>query len=403
MFYSLRQRLLLAESRGARATMCFMVIMLTALGIFMSDLYTPSLPAISHYFHVQPSLVKMSLAVYLLGLTFPQLLFGPLSDAIGRKKVIFPGLLIALVGSVCCMQAPNIYALNAGRFLQGIGIGALTASARAILRDVFSKQQMARVVAIMGFSIAVAPAVAPLIGAILAHHFGWRSVFVAMTVIIVSCVLLVYLLLPESNKNIDPSSFRLRLILINYKRLLQTRLFVCNMLLSACAFSIIMVYFTISPYLFEHQLNVTVSHYAWIGSSLVMIMMITRFINIQAIKTVPVAILVRYGYQIVLAGSVLLLILNVSMTMQVWTVMLPTAIILSGVSFIFGNVMTLALNECGKNAGTGGALYSSVQVLIASLFSFIASRVPSDTALPMGFLFVVLALLGLAIIRSNKR
>ena len=130
MFYQLRQKILRVESRGARATMCFMVIMLTALGIFMSDLYTPSLPTISHYFHVQPHLVKMSLAVYLLGLTFPQLLFGPLSDAIGRKKVIFPGLLIALVGSVCCMQAPNIYSLNVGRFLQGIGIGALTASAR---------------------------------------------------------------------------------------------------------------------------------------------------------------------------------------------------------------------------------------------------------------------------------
>ena len=108
----------------------------------MSDLYTPSLPTISHYFHVQPRLVKMSLAVYLLGLTFPQLLFGPLSDAIGRKKVIFPGLLIALVGSVCCMQAPNIYSLNVGRFLQGIGIGALTASARASLGIYNTKEDL---------------------------------------------------------------------------------------------------------------------------------------------------------------------------------------------------------------------------------------------------------------------
>ena len=400
MFTSAKQRLLSANTRGARATLCFLIILLVAQGIFMTDLYTPSLPTISHYFHTNMSLVKMSISIYLLGLTFPQLFFGPLSDAIGRRKVIFPGLLIALCGSFICMQANNITVLNCGRFLQGLGIGALTSSARAIMRDVFNQEQMARIAAIMGFSIALAPAIAPLIGALLAHHFGWRSVFVAMTLIISLSTVCVYTLLPESNRRINPQSFRLPLILGNYKKLLTMPTFVSNMILSGCAFSVIMVYFTISPYLFEHHLHVTVTHYGYISCGLVLTMMVTRFTNLQCLKRYPVATLIRLGFFIMLSGSILLLLTNSVTQGTLWSVLIPTAVILSGISFVFGNVMTQALAECRSMAGTAGALYSSVQVLSASIMSFIASKISSDSTLPMALLFIAITSSALLIIHK---
>jgi MFS transporter, DHA1 family, 2-module integral membrane pump EmrD len=403
VLHSIKQRILAVETRGARATLCFLIILLVAQGIFMTDLYTPSLPTISHYFHTNMSLVKMSISIYLLGLTFPQLFFGPLSDAIGRRKVIFPGLLIALLGSFICMRSNSIEMLNCGRFLQGLGIGALTSSARAIMRDVFNQEQLIRVVAIMGFSIALAPAIAPLIGALLAHHFGWRSVFVAMTLIISLSTVCVYALLPESNRRINPQSFRLPLILGNYKKLLTMSTFVSNMILSGCAFSVIMVYFTISPYLFEHHLHTSVTHYAQISCGLVLCMMISRFINIQCLKHYTVPSLIRFGFCIILSGALLLLFTNLLFTENLWTVLLPTAIILSGISFVFGNVMTQALAECHEIAGTAGALYSSIQVLTASLMSFIASKIPSDSAIPMSCLFIGIAFSALILIHSNQR
>ena len=402
MLQTWRHKIRQADTAFTRAVICSIVIVLVALGIFMSDLYAPSLPRISQYFHVSPSWVKMSLSIYLMGLTVPQLFFGPLSDSIGRKKVIMPGLVIALLGSVCCMRASSITLLNLGRLLQGLGIGAITASARAVVRDVFETAQLAKVIAIMGFTIAIAPAIAPLIGATLAQHFGWRSVFVLMTVIIVTCVLVVALLLPESNAHIDPRSFRLPVVLKNYRRLLRNRTYCTYLLMSACAFSIIMIYFTISPYLFEHRLHLQPTDYAWVCASMVGVMMVSRLINIRAIKTVAVPRLVALGYTLILGGALLLLLINTCVPLQVWTVVLPMGVILSGISFIFSNAMTAALSECPDIAATGGALYSSIQVWIAACFSFIAAKVSAASVLPLGGLILALATLAMVVLFVRK-
>ena len=120
-------------------------------------------------------------------------------------------------------------------------------------------------------------------------------------------------------------------------------------------------------------------------------------------KQFDVACLINFGFFVITAGVLLLLILNSVMVTAVWTVMLPFAIILSGISFIFGNVMTLALSECRHMAGTAGALYSTVQVLVAGVLSFIASKVPSDSVLPMGWLFFAVTAFALGLIFTSRK
>ena len=162
--------------------------MLTAFGPFVTDMYLPTLPAMTGYFHTTSSMVQMGLTTSMIGLALGQLLFGPLSDKYGRRMPLLAALWLFIAATLLCLFATSITQFVAMRFLQGIaGAGGIVIS-RSVATDRFAGQDLARMLALIGAVNGVAPVVAPIIGGTCSDSLGWRGIFCILLAL--GCLLL---------------------------------------------------------------------------------------------------------------------------------------------------------------------------------------------------------------------
>ena len=143
------------------------LLLLIALGYVVTDIYLPSLPALSAYFHASDREVQITLSSYLLSFSLAPLIFGPLSDKFGRKKVILYGLFISIAATLSCLVAQTIQQFSAFRFLQGVGTGAVMIASRTTASDLFSGTALAKQMSLMTMLMPFVLAIAPVIGGIL--------------------------------------------------------------------------------------------------------------------------------------------------------------------------------------------------------------------------------------------
>jgi MFS family permease len=142
------------------------------LGIFVSDIYVPSLPSISEDFGTKTHLLAFSVTYYFIVFASSQLIYGPLSESFGRRKIFLSGLGISIIGTLVTVSSVNFVTLMIGRTFEAIGMAAPMSLGRVILRDVIpEKIKYARFMSFMGIGTLMAPVIAPIIGAFLAHAY----------------------------------------------------------------------------------------------------------------------------------------------------------------------------------------------------------------------------------------
>ena len=159
----------------------FVIILAACLTQFAADIYAPSLPAIATNLNTSLDLTQWSMAIYMWGVALTLLIYGPLSDGVGRKGPIVVGLSIMIIGSIICMLAPNIEFLIIGRFIQGCGAGACAGLWRSVFRDVFTGEQLAKYGSYFTIFVMFIVPAAPALGGYLQQLFGWRASFVFMS------------------------------------------------------------------------------------------------------------------------------------------------------------------------------------------------------------------------------
>ena len=147
------------------------------LGGMSSDIYLPSLPAMSNYFYLPNTFVQLTITLFTLGLGIGQLLTGPISDALGRKKLFISGMILQLIALVIIVITNSIHLFIVVRFFQGLGAAFMMVTARAMLSDVFHGEELKKQYTYMTASFALGPIVAPFLGGYLQHYLGWRSNF----------------------------------------------------------------------------------------------------------------------------------------------------------------------------------------------------------------------------------
>ena len=151
---------------------------LTALGPLAIDMYLPGLPGVARTFHAPPAAVSATLAAFFAGLGVGQLIYGPLSDRIGRRRPLIFGVVLYVIGAALCALAPNIWCLVLARLLQALGGSAGQVIARASVRDRFPHRMAARVLSLLMLVLGLAPIVAPIIGGYLLLVGSWRAIFI---------------------------------------------------------------------------------------------------------------------------------------------------------------------------------------------------------------------------------
>src|SRR3954453_11969791 len=172
--------------------------LLAAVGPFAIDMYIPALPTIASDLHASTVAVQMTLMAFFIAFGLCQIVYGPVSDMIGRKPPLYFGLSVFAIGGIGCWLSPSVEWLIFFRFVQGIGAAAGMVIPRAIIRDLHTGIEATRLMSLVMLVFSVSPILAPLTGSALIVPFGWRAVFVAVTAAAVIGLVLSISLLPET-------------------------------------------------------------------------------------------------------------------------------------------------------------------------------------------------------------
>ena len=172
--------------------------LLSAVGPFAIDMYLPALPQVAADLGTTEAGAALTLTAYFVVFGVAQMIYGPLADAIGRKKPLMIGVAIFLVASIAAAFAPSIETLIAARAVQALGAATLMAVPRAVIRDMASGPDAARMMAAIMIVISISPMLAPLTGSAVMLWGGWREIFVVLALASVISLALIVFALPET-------------------------------------------------------------------------------------------------------------------------------------------------------------------------------------------------------------
>jgi MFS transporter, DHA1 family, multidrug resistance protein len=206
-----------------------MLCLLTGLAPLSMDMYLPSLPAIALALHAPQAQVQLTISTYLFGFAAGQIVYGPISDRVGRKPVILVALVLFCLGSIVCAASQSIGTLIFVRFLQALGGAGSIVLARAVVRDLYSGVRAGHQLSLMGSITAFAPIVAPVIGGVLQTGFGWRASFILLVLFAAISGLTAARFLPETLQKRVPGPFSLGSMMALYRSVLANRGFVANL------------------------------------------------------------------------------------------------------------------------------------------------------------------------------
>lgn len=234
------------------------IALLSASPPFSIDMYLPALPQIAESLSTTPSAVQLTLSAFVLGLAVGQLIIGPVSDAIGRKKLLVAGAAIGLIAAVLAAMAPTIEILITARVIQGLGLGACTVIARAVIPDMASGQTATKAFAVMMSIQTLAPILAPLVGGILAEPLGWRGLFWVLAAISAVQLVAAIVVIPESRPPEMRYPLKISSVMHNYKVVLSNRKFIGYLVALTFTFATMFCYISASPFFIQEELGLSV-------------------------------------------------------------------------------------------------------------------------------------------------
>ncbi len=357
--------------------------LLSAIGPFAIDMYLPALPSIGQSLSASMGAVQASLMAFFISLGIGQIIYGPISDMVGRKPPLYFGLLLFAAGSIGCALAPDVETLVVLRFIQGLGACAGMVVPRAVVRDLHTGHDAARLMSLLMLVFSVSPILAPLVGSFLIEAFGWRSVFWAVTVAAAAGLVLVACTLPETRPPEQRVDSSFGSALSAYGVLLRDRHFMGLVFIGAFGISSFFAYLANSSFVLINHYGLTPRQYSiafavnaasFIGVSQFTGKLAARF------GLVPIVKVAVTGYAAVMT---LLLVLNMA-GIERLDVMI--ALMLVGYGFLGLVVPTtavLALEEHGAIAGTASALMGTLQFVTGAVVMAVVGLFVDGSARPM--------------------
>lgn len=375
---------------------------LTALGPLATDMYLPAMPAMAEALGTGPDRVQLTLSIYMAGFAVAQLLVGPLSDRAGRKPVMAAGLGLFMAASLLCALAPSIEVLLVGRFLQALGGAAGPVLARAAVRDIHGPVEAARILSYMASTMALAPALAPVVGAGLLLAFGWTAVFWLLTLYAAAMLALVLARLPESLPEARRQSIRPLALLGTFRRLLGQRRFVGYTLTNACAFSGLFAYLSGSSFVLIEFLGVAPAHYGLLFTLVVLGFFVGSMTSGRYSRRLGRERLITLGTLCCALGGGGMAALSLADVFSPWAVVPPQMLFMAGFGIVMPQTMAGALAPNPDCAGTASSLFGFLQMGIAALGGALVGQFHDGTshsmavAIGLSGVLALLCYLGLA-------
>jgi DHA1 family bicyclomycin/chloramphenicol resistance-like MFS transporter len=376
--------------------------LLVALGPLTIDMYLPSLPRIAQDYAVSSSVVQLTLTGTLAGLAIGQLVVGPLSDSLGRRRPLMAGIVLHMLASLLCLFAPNIVVLGIARGLQGVGAAAAMVVAIAIVGDLFVDSTAAVVMSRLMLVLGVAPVIAPSLGAAVLLRFSWHWVFAVLVVLAGLLLLLAALALPETLQTSHRRPLAVRGILTTYGELLRDKRFVILVLVAALGMSGLFAYVAGASFVLQGRHGLDQQTFALVfGAGAVALIGATQFNVVLLRRFTPQTITVW-----ALAASALFGVVFVALAIAdvggIYAFLVPVWAILAAMGLVIPNAPAVALTRHPDAAGTAAALLGAGQFGLGAAVAPLVGVLGNDelalsSVMTVGSVVALLALLAVGV------
>lgn len=382
-----------------RVKFILFIMVTSTIGQMAAEIYIPSLPFIARDFQASHSLSQLSVTIYLLGMVLPTILFGYLSDFFGRRKILIVATSIGLIGNLCCVFAPSIWLFILGRFIQGVGLGGVGSLARAIMRDRLSGVELAKFASYLSMIFALVIDLSPFVGGFLQEFVGWRAIFVLLLVYNAGAVYLSTKHVDRENISLNNELDMAKLPSI-IKDTLSCRTFVKYNLIAAFTYVAIMLYLAVASFIFEEKIGISPAEFGSTTLGLSFVYMFAAFLNGRLLKKYAMDTLIRNGV-ILMSLATLILFIMFFIGVSYWGMVLFVALMYLACGQLFSNSSASAFTSISKNIGVSSALYSTIQILLAVIFTGIVSLFSALNILPFACLMLIVCIL-LALLAGYK-
>ena len=385
-----------AIGTGRRVVYIILLGALTALGPFTIDLYLPAFPVLQQDFQTTAAAIQLTLTGTMIGFALGQLIVGPLSDKVGRRRPLLAVTALHVIASIGAALAPDLTLLAIARVLMGMGAAAGGVVAMAIVRDLFGGRRLVVMLSRLALVSGVAPVIAPLIGSALLAVMPWRGIFVVLAVygavMLVSAIALVPETLPKARRGAAGGAT----VLQRYRSVFSDRVFVGVLIIGGMTFSGLFSYLSSSSFLFQEGYGFDAQQYG-------LLFAVNSLGVVLGVQTAS-RLAARFGPQWVLAFSTGVLVLASlaiivfdQLGLGLWPTMAALFVFMTACGFTFPCVQVLALDRHGAAAGTAASIIGACNFGVAGLISPIVGWIARDagiTATTMASVMVGCAVIG---------
>ncbi len=380
------------QRRGAVSLLLAMVL----LGVFPLDVLLPSFPALAEHFRSTPADIALSISLFAVGIAFAQLLIGPLSDVIGRKGLLLAGMSVSMLGALGCVMTSDYSLFLIFRVVQALGCGCFVLS-QALVQDLFEGEERDRLRILMVTAGGIFISVSPLAGTFMQATLGWRGsfwVFITLSAVVLlkACLFL---------ENTRPTTRGTRTnFLTAYRRVLGDFDFVGYWLISAFAFACHFSFIVISPLIFMDRLQLSAYEFSLIlliyGAAYVTGGILASVLSRRITSGQQMVV----GLSLILFAGVTMLYLSSSFALAPATVLIPMLICTAGTTIARPAATSRAMGLFPDIAGTSASAGSTIIFICGGLISALISLSPTNLQSTLGYSFVLLS--GVALALNNR-
>ena len=382
------------RARPRKARLVALLAAVTAIGPFSLQALSPALPAISTSFDVPPQVAQLMLSLSLVAMAVTTLIWGPVSDRLGRRPVMIVGMLLAGAGSALAALAPELWLAVLGRLMQAGGAVAGMVLARAVAQDLYGRERSAGVIGQITAAMVIAPMIAPALSGVIVEIVGWRGIFALVAVGAIGLAILVRARLPET----APPSVRQspRELLSGFAEIGSRTSFWAHACFGACSMAAFLFFVGAAPYVMEVAYGQRPSVYGFYFMPMAVTYMLA---NIACGRLTR-----RFGGRrmIIVGGSLTIAAMAIGLAVMASGVAGPLALIVAG-AFPLDRGWSLgpqpsvagAVGAAPGRAGAASGLLGFIQFMAAALMTQVAGFLPHDIAAPILAGMTILSTIGL--------
>lgn len=353
---------------GQRLTYILLLGALVALGPFTVDLYLPAFPDVARDLGASDAAIQLTLTATMVGFGLGQLIVGPLSDALGRRRPLLIATSVHILASVAVAFAPTVAWVTAGRVVQGIGAAGGAVVAMAVVRDLFGGQPLIRMLARMALVTGLAPVLAPVIGSQLLRVTQWRGIFLVLAAYGLVMTIVAAVLISETLPIDRRGAVSAAVIRGRYRRLLTDPVFVGVLVVGAMGFTSLFSYLSSSSFLLQDRFGLSPQQFGLVFGVNSLGLVIASQTSSRLMRRFAPRSVMSIGVTVMLVGAVTLFTLA-QFGGGLAALLIPLFFVVASFGLTMPTVQTMALADHGSEAGTAASLLGAMNFGVAGAIS----------------------------------